>query len=228
MTFRLDHVIPWGRSYEEYVRMFDLTEDDLTKRILGCADGPSSFNAEATRRGKHVVSCDPLYAQPAVEIAERIRATFDSVMTQLRENTADFVWTQFPTPDDCGRVRLEAMRQFLLDLEEGKSQRRYVEGSLPRLPFGDQSFDIALCSHLLFTYSSVLTVEFHREAIIELCRVAREVRLFPLVDLAGQQVPYIELLVSMLTGKGYFVQQRPVHYEFQKGADNMLCISRTA
>jgi hypothetical protein len=48
MAFRYENVVPWGRSYEEYLRMFGLGPDDLKGRILGCADGPASFNSELT------------------------------------------------------------------------------------------------------------------------------------------------------------------------------------
>ena len=43
----------------EYRRMFRLTEGDLRQRILGCADGPASFNVEASALGVRVVSADP-------------------------------------------------------------------------------------------------------------------------------------------------------------------------
>jgi hypothetical protein len=33
--FTLDHVVPWGRSFDEYRRMFALTSEDLDRRILG-------------------------------------------------------------------------------------------------------------------------------------------------------------------------------------------------
>ena len=58
--FTLDKVVPWGRSFDEYQQLFALTPADLERRILGCGDGPAAFNAEATRRGARVVSCDPL------------------------------------------------------------------------------------------------------------------------------------------------------------------------
>ena len=47
MSFHLRDVVPWGRSYDEYVRMFALSEADLASKMLGCADGPASFNVEA-------------------------------------------------------------------------------------------------------------------------------------------------------------------------------------
>jgi hypothetical protein len=70
--FTLDQVVPWGRSFGEYRRMFALTEKDLTIRIVGCGDGPASFNAEAARRGTRVVSCDPIYRFEKSEIQKRI------------------------------------------------------------------------------------------------------------------------------------------------------------
>ena len=44
--FTLDKVVPWGRSFDEYQRMFALTENDLGLKIVGCGDGPANFNAE--------------------------------------------------------------------------------------------------------------------------------------------------------------------------------------
>jgi hypothetical protein len=227
MSFSVNEITPWGCSFDEYTRMFDLADGDMDKTILGCADGSSSFNVEGTRRGRRITSCDPLYNLPTLELADRIRQTFEGVMGGLRANASSLIWDRFQSPEDCGRVRLEAMRDFLLDFDAGRTQRRYVSGGLPRLPFGDKAFDLALCSHFLFTYSGALTVEFHREALYELCRVAREVRIFPLLDQAGQPVPFLGMLIANLQDHGFNVSQVSVPYEFQKGADQMLRI-RTA
>jgi len=51
MGLALENVVPWGRSYAEYLRMFSLTEKELSVHILGCGDGPAAFNATLTRRG---------------------------------------------------------------------------------------------------------------------------------------------------------------------------------
>lgn len=59
--FTLDQVVPWGRSFEEYLAMFALSDLDLKGRLLGCGDGPASFNAVATSQGVAVTSCDPIY-----------------------------------------------------------------------------------------------------------------------------------------------------------------------
>jgi hypothetical protein len=79
-VFTLDKVLPWGQSFDEYRRMFALSDDDLEGRILGCGDGPAAFNAEATRRGARVVSCDPLYVFTADEIRGRIAATAHDIL----------------------------------------------------------------------------------------------------------------------------------------------------
>jgi hypothetical protein len=59
MGFTLKKIVPWERSYDEYVAMFSLTEVDLERHILGCGDGPAGFNSELTKRGRHVISVDP-------------------------------------------------------------------------------------------------------------------------------------------------------------------------
>jgi len=58
MAFLLDKVVPWGRTRNEYITMFSLTETDLNKKIAGFGDGPASFNYEATIAGNDVTSFD--------------------------------------------------------------------------------------------------------------------------------------------------------------------------
>ena len=68
MAMKLEQVVPFGRSIGEYQAMFDLSQDDLRKNILGVGDGPASFNAEMTKLGYRVVSIDPLYSFTGQEI----------------------------------------------------------------------------------------------------------------------------------------------------------------
>ena len=86
MTFQLSDVVPWGRSFDEYVAMFGLTAADLRGRILGCGDGPASFNAIATERGYRVISADPLYVFTADEIRRRIEDTAHTIGAEIRRN----------------------------------------------------------------------------------------------------------------------------------------------
>jgi len=182
--FTLDQVVPWDRSFEEYCRMFALSLDDLHLRILGCADGPASFNAEAAA-GLSTISCDPLYRFSAEEIRQRIRDTSDAVLEQTRRNREEFLWTSIRSIEELRQLRMSSVGLFLADFEEGKRQGRYVDAELPNLPFADGDFDIALCSHFLFLYSEQFSEDFHVTAIQEMCRVAEEVRVFPLLALGG-------------------------------------------
>ena len=122
-------------------------------------------------------------------IRERIAATFDEVLDQTRGNAEEFVWGAIRSVEELGRVRTAAMRVFLDDFDTGKTEGRYVDAELPALPFAEASFDLALCSHFLFLYTTQLGEAFHREAIQDMCRVAREVRIFPLLALGGQLSP---------------------------------------
>jgi hypothetical protein len=230
MAFTLNDIVPWGRSYDEYVRMFALEEAELRLRILGCADGPASFNADATRRGMQVISCDPLYAFAATAVRERIDATSPEVLEQTRKNAAAFVWNTIPSVEQLGIIRTAAMARFLEDYDpesaEGSPERRYVAAALPDLPFLDAAFDLALCSHFLFLYSDHLGADFHNDAARELCRVAREVRIFPLLSLDGKRSPFVESVRETLTGSGMVVSLELVPYEFQRGGNQMMRIRR--
>jgi hypothetical protein len=177
----LSTIVPWGRNFDEYRAMFALAAEDLQGLMLGCGDGPASFNAEATASGHQVISVDPIYVHTAAEIEARIVATFDAVISQMRTHRDHYVWERFPDPDVLGETRQGAMRRFLADYETGKGDGRYIPASLPKLPFSDASFDLALCSHLLFLYSEHLPLAAHIAAARELLRVAREVRIFPLL-----------------------------------------------
>jgi hypothetical protein len=106
------------------------------------------------------------------------------------------------------------------------SPSRYIAGQLPRLPLRDGAADLVLCSHLLFTWSDVLDREWHRAAILELARVGREVRIFPLVvQGSGDAVEWLPQLCDELRGTGLRVERREVQYEFQVGANQMLVVT---
>jgi hypothetical protein len=226
MAFTLNDVVPWGRSYDEYVRMFALGDSEMRLRILGCADGPASFNAEATRRGTEVVSCDPLYEFAAVQVRERIEATSRDVLEQTRKNADAFVWDSITSVEELGIVRMAAMAVFLDDYERGTAERRYIAAALPNLPFADAAFDLALCSHFLFLYSQHLGVDFHIAAVRELCRVASEVRVFPLLAIDGRRSPFVQSTADNLAASGFIVSLETVPYEFQRGGNQMMRIWR--
>jgi len=224
MEINYKDIVPWGRSFDEYVKMFSLTPDDRNLKILDCGGGPSSFNAEMTKRGKKVISIDPIYNLSADNIEIRINETYDDVINQTRVNVDKFIWQNISSVEELGRIRMAAMKQFLDDYEQGKIEGRYIYTELPSLPFTDKKFDIALSSHFLFLYSSNLSLDFHRKAINEMVRVAREIRIFPLVNVNAVPSPYVEHIKKELVKKGYTVAIEKVGYEFQKGGNEILRI----
>jgi len=224
MALTLDKVVPWGRSYAEYINMFELTKADLSCCILGCGDGPAGFNAELTKRGGAVVSVDPVYLYDVEQIKSRIADTYTTVITQVRHNQHDFVWNVIPSVEALGDIRMSAMAAFLADFESGKQESRYITGELPLLPFANAQFDLALSSHFLFLYSAHLSAQFHLQSLEEMLRVAHEVRVFPLLALDGSMSPHLSLVSQEFTRRGYVVQIKNVAYEFQRGGNQMLVI----
>jgi hypothetical protein len=224
--FTLDRVVPWGRSFDEYRSMFALSDRDLGLTILDCGGGPASFNAEGTRHGRSIVSCDPLYQFDAPVIASRITATYDQVLEQTRRNETEFVWTTIRSIAELGELRLSAMRMFLDDYPAGRLAGRYISAELPELPFADRSFELALSSHFLFLYTEQFDEPFHSAAIGEMCRVADEVRVFPLLALGAVPSRHVDPVADDMRHRGFHVTIEHVPYEFQKGGDQMMRIRR--
>lgn len=224
MAFCLENVVPWGRNFNEYVRMFDLSGEELGLTILGCADGPASFNSEMTKRDGKIISCDPIYEFIADQLKMRIRESYNKVMEETYKNQKNFVWNIIKSPEELAQVRMDAMNEFLSDFETGKREGRYLAESLPELSFETGEFDLALCSHFLFLYTEQLSLDFHLASIMEMCRVAKEVRIFPLLDLAANKSRYIPEICAELCKSGLNAEIIKVPYEFQRGGNEMMRI----
>jgi hypothetical protein len=56
-----------------------------------------------------------------------------------------------------------------------------------------------------------------------MCRVAKEVRIFPLlVSFSGETSPLLQPVINELQQRGYKVEIEQVPYEFQKGGNKLL------
>jgi hypothetical protein len=177
MAVRLESVVPFGRSLDEYQKMFNLSGNDLSKRILGVGYGSASFNSEMQERGHGVISVDPLYELSAEEITRQFYRVVDDIIHQVKTTPENWVWTYHASPEDLRNSRERVLMNFVNDYELGKQQGRYRIGELPDLSeIEDKTFDLALCSHFLFLYSDQYNGEFHQAAIQEMLRVASEIR----------------------------------------------------
>ena len=222
---KLENVVPWGRNLEEYQSMFQLSKKDLQSNILGCGDGPSSFNFEITKLNGNIISIDPIYQFSKDEIQKRIDETSSVVSKQLKQNQNDFVWKSIKSVDELINIRLTAMSNFIKDYDNGKKEGRYIYQELPKLSFKNDSFDLVLSSHFLFLYSEHFDLQFHIDSILEMCRVSKnEVKIFPLLDLKNQKSNFLEPILEVLKRKGFETKIIKTDYEFQKGANELLSI----
>lgn len=226
MAVKLQKVVPFGRSMDEYKNMFALSESDLNKKIVGVADGSASFNAEMWELGKTVISIDPLYIFCTKEIERQFYSVVDNIITQMKATPSDWVWSYHESPEQLKEKRVNVLRRFVADYDKGKAEGRYIVGELPNLGLTDRKFQLAVCSHFLFLYSDHLTYEFHRRSVLEMARVASEVRIFPLLTLGQKRSPYVQPLVEELKSLGFAVSVEKVGYELQKGGNEMLRIQR--
>jgi hypothetical protein len=222
MAVHFDQIVPWGRSFHEYCRMFNLSAQNLSDGVLDCGGGPSSFVAEMSVRGHRAVSMDPGYKFSGPEIRARFEATAEQILSQVRATPDDWVWSYHRNPDELLATRRAALETFLSDYEHGLSEGRYILGELPLLPFASGSFRLAVCSHLLFLYSNLLSDAFHIESLRELCRVAHEVRIFPTLTLQREPSPHLAAVRSTLVAEGWDSEVIRVDYELVRGGNQML------
>src|SRR3954451_12541628 len=157
--------------------MFDLSQAEMSGRVLDCSAGASSFVAEAARRGCRSVAVDPAYALPRTDLVAAARADLDRGNAIAADHPDRFTWDWYGRRQRRTELRLQALGRFTTDIV--MSPGRYVAGQLPQLPFRDRSFDIAVCSHLLFTWADQLGRSWHGAALHDIARVAAEVRIFP-------------------------------------------------
>ncbi len=216
-----------SRSFEEYLAFFGLDPYALPRRILDVSAGASSFVAEASRRGVVALAVDPVYRDPDL-LRGRALASRAAAHHTVTTDRAQFTFDWYGTPAAREAMRTQAMETFLTDHRE--RPERYVGAELPALPLANGSFELALCSHLLFTWADVLDEGWHLAALVELARVAREVRVFPLV-MQGTDwlVPFLEPLRQRLAQEfGITSKVMDVPYEFQRGAHQMLVLRRVS
>ncbi len=224
----IDRIAFFGRSYTEYLSMFDLSENELQQgHILDCPAGASSFAAEAHKLGFDVTACDILYNLPADELIEKGRRDMQHVFEKFDEVSHLYTWKYYKSKDEVMALRSRALEIFANDFPIGSKEGRYVQAEVPYLPFSDRTFSLVLSSNFLFLYGDRLDFDFHVACIKELIRVCSgEVRLFPLVGLDAKPYPYLDDILSFFDSDGINVEIVRVPFEFQKGANKMLKLYR--
>ncbi len=202
-----------GFGLEDYRQMFALSEADLALNMLDCRAGASAFAAQLNQQGGQVVATDPLYAN-----------SFEHIQDLIKRARQDINNTLLSVPDvhQFLQEHDDNVEIFLNDFEQGFESQRYQNRKLPSLGFDDERFDLALISHYLFTYTQRLSFDDHMKAILELLRVANEVRIFPLVTDQGEISPYVGDIIAQCQEHGFGVELKSVNYKIQQKGNAML------
>ena len=218
----------FGRTLAEYAQFFALDLAALKgKSVLDVAAGPSSFTAEACKRGVDAVAVDPLYGCRAEALGQHVQIDYRAMIAQMRAKPELFRLRSFASLDEAEESRRTAAQRFLADYAAHFVHNRYIGAALPQLPFLDRAFDVVLCAHFLFLYAKQFDFAFHLAACRELVRVSRDdVRIHPVVGLGGKRYAQLGELRKALAGDGIASEIVRVDYEFFAGADEMLVLKR--
>ena len=225
MSALFDEVNCWACSLKEYQKMFDLKAEDLQVKIVDCAAGFASFNAELSAQGGQVVSVDPLYSFSSAALEQRIPSMLSKMQEALDAEKANSAGKNSYYTSHFMADHSAAAQIFMDDFVKGFEQERYVNATLPLLPFADQQFDLAVCAYFLFLRPERFDLEFHLKALEEMCRVATEVRIFPLNKGAVKQL--VGPLMLHFQQLDYGLEIREASYELGQEGNAMLRLWRT-
>jgi hypothetical protein len=200
--------------------MFHIQDIDHLKkyRILDCPSGASSFAAEAHNKyGINTIGCDPLFDKDPKILEEQGEKDIEYVVERVSLSHNLYKWDYY--------LSVEGLRNYR---KLGTGIRRYIKAELPKLPFDDRSFDLVLSGHFLFTYAHKFEFSFILSSIKELFRVcSKEVRIYPLQKSSFKPYERMSDLLYVIKNQcGIAYDIRPVPFEFQKGSNKMLCLTR--
>ena len=194
----------WGHHLNEYMDMFGLTSDLTRLKLLEFGCGPTAINQELTAKGGDVISCDPWFEANQEHMQQRFLKHFNQQLTRVEQYPERFDFNKYGGMNFFIEKRQQGMQTFFKDFANGYTSGRYCGLAEDKLPFASARFDLALCSNYFFADLPEQNLDFHLHWIHELCRVAGELRIYPLTDQEGQ--------VSHLLGQVLLALQQN-HYE---------------
>ncbi|RIP35896.1 SAM-dependent methyltransferase [Staphylococcus gallinarum] len=220
----LDRIIFIGRTFDEYVKMFNLNMDTLKhKSILDCPAGACAFAAKAKSLAINIKSCDIAYYFDKQSLYNKGLQDIKHAMESMEEAKVLYNWTHFNNIQEVKAARYQALEDCYSDMLINESD--YLAVTLPDLPYENNNFDLLLSAHFLFMYAEHLDYEFHLACLNEMLRVTKEeIRIFPIVDLRGKQYQYLHEILTYINDLGHETELIKVDYEFQKNAHTMLRI----
>jgi hypothetical protein len=219
-------VVITPRPLSDYRNMFLLDDHDLLAGpILDCPGGASPFGVQVRARGGVVTSVDPIYQQAPQVVIARTRADLDRTAAWVAAHPTNFDWSYLGSPQAVQRAFEVSAELFATDYTP--DGQRYVAAELPRLPFGDRRFRLALSGFLLFAYPDRFDLDWHVASLLELVRVtAGEVRVYPLVDTVGRAYPWLDEVRGALAERAVHSELRAARCAWQPGGDRLLACWR--
>ena len=226
MPLNFENIAITGRIFEEYSAFFDLELEDLkSKKILDCPSGASSFVQTLKQNGIFAKGVDIIYKFTKDEIEKQGIKTLEKIYQNTSWMDA-YKMDFYKTKENHKKHREDALKGFLKDYNLDD----YIYCELPNLPFENKEFDLLLSSHLFFVYDDRLDYDFHKNSILEMLRVSKEVRLFPLVDIQNSKAleeknfsPFVYKIIEELS-KDFKCEIIKTDFEFQVKANYYLKI----
>ena len=222
MSLDLDNVIFIGRTYDEYIDMFNL-HNLKNKKVLDFPAGACSFSSQ-----NNSYAADILYDQDKEDLEIVGKKSINLIYKNIDWINSTCTLSYYKDIFKHKAQREEALNDFLKDY----SKERYSKQTLPNSTFKDKEFDLLLSAHFLFTYDDRFSYEFHKKSVFEMLRVSKEVRIFPLVDMNNSNLgkqrnfsPYLYRLLEELEDYGYSYSIEKSNYEFQLDAGYFLKIN---
>lgn len=223
----LDKVALIGRTFEEYYKIFRLSDFNSNQiKILDVGSGVSSFCAEACEKGMNVIAMDPIYNFDPIELQMKCEMDLEHVINELDGVEHLYIWDIFHDKNDLKEQRERAYKTFLKHYQHHKGER-YIAERMPKTSFKNAQFDVIISSHLFFLYDHIFDYRFHKDAIKEMLRiVSKEIRIFPLVSLNGKRSKYFDNFLEYLNFQNVKISIEKVDYEFIRGGNEFLRIKK--
>ena len=204
----------WVYNLADYRRVFDLTDQDLQKKLLDFPSGISSVNAELYALGQTLISADPIYNLSIQAMQTQVKQILEELTANLADHeqaeTIILQWRQ-------------STELFLADYELGKKQGRYRTHSLPPFDKVEQTFELLLCPDFLF--DSLISLEFSSQDIMsELCKLATEVRIYPLPEAKTAVAAELGPIMLAFQQRNFGVEIRAINYPVRNHSNAMLRI----
>lgn len=216
----------WGLSYDNIVDMFSLNEKDLGKKILNCMGVPSSFNAIAYQNKYDVTTCSDVYGSDKETLQAKAYKEMKQAIDCIKSNPGRFNSSVIDTPEKYQRFLEDNLKIFFKHYDEAKTRKLYSSEALPEIAFSSHQFDLALCPNFIFNGNPAFSEDFQLNCIKELCRVAHECRIFPILDADGKMPTYITALRDRLAEIGFDTSVETVAYGLLRKGSSMLKVNK--